>query len=240
MRRVIVIALICVAVGFGFACADTVVLKSGKKIDGKITERKTDLIMIDVEGVGVPYFLDEIVEINGEKVVLPAPAVVPEKKTQAATASNSLTTEADAVQLSGLTSSKATSENTDIGMTDKRAKLILTVTGIILAVLVIVYVYTSLCLFLVAKKLMKEPAWLAWVPIGNLVLTCKLANISYWWLVLILLSILPYIGFLSAVVFSAFAWWHIAQARGKPAWLGILTIIPLVNLVIIGYLAFSE
>jgi len=32
----------------------------------------------------------------------------------------------------------------------------------------------------------------------------------------------------------------IAEARGKPFWLGMLLLIPGVNLIVIGYLAFSR
>lgn len=238
MRRVITMMVLISSLGFSLVFADTVVLKSGKKVEGKITERKTDLIMVDVEGVGVPYFLDEIAEINGEKMIPAAPIVVPAQQTQPTQPAKPVALTADAPQSSVFP--KASLEDTDSVKINAQEKAMLTIAGIIIGVLLIVYVYSSLCLFMVAKKLMKEPAWLAWVPIGNLVLTCKLANISYWWLSLILASILPYVGFLAAVVFSGFAWWHISQARGKPAWLGILTVIPLVNLVILGYLAFSE
>lgn len=49
--------------------AETVLLKSGKTIEGKITE-KTDLyIKVDIAGVAVPYFLDDIESIDGEKLV---------------------------------------------------------------------------------------------------------------------------------------------------------------------------
>ncbi len=32
----------------------------------------------------------------------------------------------------------------------------------------------------------------------------------------------------------------VADNRGKPAWVGILMLIPLVNFVVPGYLAFSQ
>jgi len=32
----------------------------------------------------------------------------------------------------------------------------------------------------------------------------------------------------------------VAEVRGKPSWLGILMLIPGVNLILIGYLAFSR
>ena len=44
--------------------ADTVRLKSGKIIEGTITERAEDYIKIDIGGVDVTYYLDEIEIIN--------------------------------------------------------------------------------------------------------------------------------------------------------------------------------
>lgn len=36
------------------------------------------------------------------------------------------------------------------------------------------------------------------------------------------------------------AWMAIAEKRGKPSWWGILTIVPVANLIVPGYLAFSD
>ncbi|MFC1752713.1 toxin-antitoxin system YwqK family antitoxin [Thermoproteota archaeon] len=49
--------------------ADTIVLKSGKTIEGKITERTDEKIQIDI-GIGIPvtYYLNEIESIDGERI----------------------------------------------------------------------------------------------------------------------------------------------------------------------------
>jgi len=54
---------------FHFASAETIVLKSGQTIEGKITEKTGQYIKIDVSGVAVPYFLDEIKSVDGGAVV---------------------------------------------------------------------------------------------------------------------------------------------------------------------------
>jgi hypothetical protein len=41
-------------------------------------------------------------------------------------------------------------------------------------------------------------------------------------------------------VFTALIWAAIAEARKKPSWLGILSIVPIVNLIVLGYLAWSD
>ncbi|HNX80995.1 MAG TPA: hypothetical protein PKL77_02485 [Candidatus Omnitrophota bacterium] len=240
MRRVIAMMLAILVFGIGVVYADMVVLKSGKKVEGKITERKTDLIMVDVEGVGVPYFLDEISEINGEKVVPPAPVVVPPQSSPVApnAASNPLVGSATTATHDSVAGSSLRQD--DIERTNAQTKAIMLIGVIMIGIIVLIYIYISLCLFLIAKKLAKEPAWLAWIPIGNLFLVCNLAGIRYWWLLVLLSAILPYLAILAGMAFSAFVWWHISKTRGKPAWLGILTILPVVNFIIIGYLAFSE
>lgn len=113
----------------------------------------------------------------------------------------------------------------------------------ILILSLVFYVYTSLCLYFIAQKTQTEPAWLAWIPIANLFLMCKIAKISYLWLLGVIGLFIPFINILANFYFiglSVFMWYKIALARGRPAWLGILTIVPIANFVIMGYLAFSE
>ena len=46
--------------------------------------------------------------------------------------------------------------------------------------------------------------------------------------------------FMIGLIIAIIIWMGIAQARDKPSWLGILIIIPVVNLIIPGILAFAE
>ncbi|MBP7216991.1 MAG: hypothetical protein KBA46_06895 [Candidatus Omnitrophica bacterium] len=111
---------------------------------------------------------------------------------------------------------------------------------IILVIALAGYVYSSLCLFLIAKKTSVEPAWLAWIPIANAFLMCKIASLSYWWLLTFFIGLIPIVGTLATVALTIFFWYKIALARNKPGWLGVLMIIPLANMIVMGYLAFSE
>ncbi|MFA5090977.1 MAG: tetratricopeptide repeat protein, partial [Candidatus Omnitrophota bacterium] len=47
------------------ACADIIKLKSGAKIEGKITEKNAQLLKIDYEGIILTYFLEDIESIDG-------------------------------------------------------------------------------------------------------------------------------------------------------------------------------
>lgn len=96
-----------------------------------------------------------------------------------------------------------------------------------------VYVWMAVCLQIIANKSSTPNGWLAWIPIANLYLMCKVAGKAGWW---IILFFIPLVNIVIAII----VWMGIAEARNKPSWLGILMIIPLVNLVIPGVLAFSD
>jgi hypothetical protein len=103
-----------------------------------------------------------------------------------------------------------------------------------------VYIYYAFALMTMAKKLKAANAWLAWIPVGNIFLMTQMVGISGWWTLVILASGIPYIGGLAIAVFMVWMWWKIAEKLGFPNWYGVLTIIPIVNLVIIGIMAWSK
>jgi len=98
---------------------------------------------------------------------------------------------------------------------------------------VAVYVWVALCLHIIAKKTNTPNEWLAWIPIANIYLMCKVAGKPGWWTILFFIPLVN-------IVFAIIVWMAIAEARHKPSWLGILMIIPIVNFVIPGILAFSD
>jgi len=106
-------------------------------------------------------------------------------------------------------------------------------TGTGLAVLFALYVYCCLTLHLIARKTNTPRAWLAWIPIAQIVLLLLIAEKPLWWLILLLI---PGVN----IIFVILVWMSIVRRRGKPGWLGALLIIPPVNLAILGYLAFSR
>jgi len=135
-----------------------------------------------------------------------------------------------------------TASSVDWSKVDK-AKLATIVAGtsiVVFIFLIVSYVFSSLCLMFIAQKTNTTPAWLAWIPIANLFLMCKIASLSYWWLLILLTAFIPVVGPLANLAFAAYLWYNIALARNKPGWIGILTCLPLAGLVVMGYLAFSE
>ncbi len=91
----------------------------------------------------------------------------------------------------------------------------------------------SYALQTIANKTNTSNGWLAWIPIANIYLMCKIAGKPGWWLVLF---IIPLVN----IVITILVWMEIAKARGKEGWLGLLMLIPVVNFIIPGYLAFTD
>jgi hypothetical protein len=96
-----------------------------------------------------------------------------------------------------------------------------------------VYIYMALALQTIATKTGTENAWLAWIPIANLILMLTVAKKPLWW---ILLFFIPLVNIVMAIL----VWMAVAEARGKPNWWGILMIVPVVNFIVPGYLAWSD
>ena len=105
--------------------------------------------------------------------------------------------------------------------------------AVIWVIWAVIYSFFSFCLQVIARKTNTPLAWLAWIPIANIYLMCKVADKPGWWG---LLFFLPFIGLVVSIV----VWVGIADARGKPGWIGLFIIVPILNFGLLGYLAFSS
>jgi len=103
----------------------------------------------------------------------------------------------------------------------------------VVIVYIALYVYIAYTLMVIANKTNTENSWLAWIPIANLYLMCKVADKPGWWLILFLI---PLVNIVVAII----VWMKIAEKMGKPSWLGILWIFPPLGLIVQGYLAFAD
>lgn len=94
-----------------------------------------------------------------------------------------------------------------------------------------IYIYYSLCLYLIAKKLNVPSPWTAWIPIVNIWTLLQAAGKPCWWVLLLWIPFIP-----------IYLWMCITENLGRNKWLGLLIIplIPIVSLVYIGVLAFSK
>jgi hypothetical protein len=103
-----------------------------------------------------------------------------------------------------------------------------------------VYIYNSFALMMIANKMKIKNSWLAWIPIANVFLLTQMAGISGWFTLMILITGVPQIGWLAYTVFTAWMWWKIAPKIKFPEWYGILMVLPIVNLVVIGLMAWGK
>ena len=105
-------------------------------------------------------------------------------------------------------------------------------TGIFPSLGLLSYVWVSLCIYMIARKTATDDAWLGWIPIVNIYLLCKIARRPGWWL---FLFFIPLVNFVIAIIIFT----DIARECNQPSWLGILIIFPVLNLVLLGILAFA-
>ncbi len=119
---------------------------------------------------------------------------------------------------------------------DHHAAAIAAASGFIIFFLlfaVAIYIYMALALQTIAQKTNTENAWLAWIPIVNVVLMLNIAKKPIWW---IILCFVPGVN----IVVGIIVWMAVAEARNKPNWWGILIIVPVVGIIVPGYLAWSD
>jgi hypothetical protein len=115
------------------------------------------------------------------------------------------------------------------------------------ALIAALYFYFSFCLFLIARRLAIPDAWMAFVPIVNLLVLIRSAGMPQWWMALMvifmLLTLIPVLGLIFYILFNVcfvYFWMLIAHNLGKNRWLGLLMIVPVANIIFPGFLAFSK
>ncbi len=122
-----------------------------------------------------------------------------------------------------------------------------TIAGIAVALILLfiiliiaLYIYISLALMTIAHKTKTAYPWLAWIPIANIYLMVKISKQPWWVMLLFLIGLVPIFGLLVVIGLFTFLWWNICEVRGKPGWLGLFTPFPILNLIMIGIVAWSD
>ncbi|HYE65624.1 MAG TPA: DUF5684 domain-containing protein [Pyrinomonadaceae bacterium] len=110
---------------------------------------------------------------------------------------------------------------------------VLKLVGVLLVLGFALYLYLGITLMLLARKTETPGAGLAWIPIANLFLMCRIARRPAWWGLLLLIPLLN-------LFFFALVWMSIAEVRGRPAWIGGLAVVPLIGLIVPLYLAVGQ
>jgi hypothetical protein len=102
----------------------------------------------------------------------------------------------------------------------------------LLVAAVVLYFYFAFFLMVLARKTSTSHSWLAWIPIANIFLMCRIARQS---MLLGVLMIVPLVNF----VVAGLLWSGIARARHKPGWTGWLILVPGLNLLLPPYFAMG-
>lgn len=97
----------------------------------------------------------------------------------------------------------------------------------------LMYLAWGIALYMIAQKTRTENAWMAWVPILNIFLLLNIAQLGCLW---VIAYFIPCVGFFAAI----YTWWRVCERRGKPGPLGILMVIPGVNLFVALYLGLAD
>jgi len=95
-----------------------------------------------------------------------------------------------------------------------------------------IYVLSALPLYVMGTKTDSQYPWFAFVPILNVFLFVEIAGKEWWW---VLLMLVPCINLFVMI----YLWMEVATAMNKPSWVGILTIVPGLGILVPYYLAFG-
>jgi hypothetical protein len=130
-------------------------------------------------------------------------------------------------------------------MTGGLIALILGMLVVFMVVGIIVYVVLSLEFMAIAKKARsKFHPGIAWIPaVGPALIASDIAGMPWWPVLLLIGSVIPFIGGLFSLVFAIFfiIWlWKVFERLNKPGWWAIICLIPIVNLIMIGIAAWSK
>ncbi len=112
------------------------------------------------------------------------------------------------------------------------AKVTAAFLSMFLFALILTYLYFSLCLFLIARKLSVPAAWVAWIPIIQVWTFLASAGKPGWWALLFLVPVVN-------LIIPVYLWMCIVENLGREKWLGLLMLVPIVNFVYLGMLALS-
>ena len=102
------------------------------------------------------------------------------------------------------------------------------------------YIYMAYALMTIAQKTKTKDSWLAWIPIANLYLMTQIAKVEWWTFLIVLVAGLIPFGFLVSSGIMIWWWRNIAKRRNKPGWISLLLLIPIVNLIVMGIIAWSD
>jgi len=126
-------------------------------------------------------------------------------------------------------------------------------TGWGLAVSIGMYVWFAFCLVAIARKTKVSTWWLAPLPVFNFQVMCAAGKQGGGCFLKFLLPFIALVAgalaWIPALIVVALAvwaivwvavWMDVCNNRGRARWLGLLIVLPVLNLVLLGTLAFGD
>ena len=105
---------------------------------------------------------------------------------------------------------------------------------------IVLYIYTALAWYAIAKKLKHKKPWLAWIPFANVSMMLQLGGFHWAW---VFLFLIPIAGWIAIAVLIIIANWKAFEKRKQPGWFSLAPIIPYVGgilyLIAIGIVAWQ-
>ncbi len=96
------------------------------------------------------------------------------------------------------------------------------------------YAYFGYTLYKIAQKCgCSKNAWWAWVPVLSLFLLVQCAKKEWWW---VLLCLVPIVN----IIIIAIIWVEVAKHTGNSPFWGIMALLPFLNFVALGVMAFKN
>ncbi|MFC1594182.1 DUF5684 domain-containing protein [Candidatus Omnitrophota bacterium] len=267
-KLILILFVVFLAISSAYA-QSTVYLKSGRVVEGEVVDQTDKYIKLAFSGVELTFWLDEVERIQfadgseifpaaqmppteeieeliettpfiEEQPVIEAPSsATPFAPAAPAPFEEVPTYETGVANIPGFTTGSGADMLSEEEMI-KAAQTAMAFFAVGGVLAFISYLFMAFCLQVIARKTQTANGWFAWIPIANLILMCDIAGKPRWWAALFLLVFIPFIGSIAVAVVSVMLFIGIAQRRGKPVWVGVLMIIPLVNLGVLGYIAFSD
>jgi Family of unknown function (DUF5684) len=103
-----------------------------------------------------------------------------------------------------------------------------------MTILVIIAVFYALLVYPVyrvakATHDCADEAWFAWVPILSTVLMCRVARVSAWSMLVLLLVVVPVLGWLVSFGYSLFLWVRIGDRFGRTGLAVVAGLLPVIG-----------
>lgn len=85
-----------------------------------------------------------------------------------------------------------------------------------------------------------DRAWMAWVPVANVILMCRIAGVSAWSALVLVTAFVPLVGLLVYLVYVLVLWIKIGQRFRRPG-LGVVAgVLPLLGAWVLAFRVGAE